>query len=907
MATGSGSGKTAIVGRDAEIARLDEALARAAAGAGGFVVLLGPAGIGKSRLIDETLQRARSQGMRTASTANYAHVRAPFGPFADLLRDLRNAAPIVVPRGSADRRLFDRLLGDADDATQPADWEKRRLFVLIAEALERGAAERPVVVAIDDLQWADPESIEVLQYLGARIERVPVLIVAGIRDEDDASAHDLSASILRLNSASALELTALGEPAARSLIALGAGRLAARTVDSIVRRGDGNPLFILELLRGVDKDNADTQLPSSIQQTTHARIARLSSADAQIVEIAAVWGRVFTLANLVDISGAEEPLVLQTIRHARDNGLFDEASDARDTFTFRHELIRAAIYDRMLLAERERIHRRIAERLSDGDAPAVVLAYHWNGAGDAKSAALYAVRAGDEAASINAHASARDHYEDALRSEAWSEEERARIGEKLAREYSLLGDARSALEHIARAAEVLGALDAGEGLRLHLEMSHSAYRCGDADAAIRACEHVLSHEYATIEQRFNAEVLLATYCVHDSDAEGAQRHIERADATTGEREPIYELRLEWARAMTAHLQDDPGCLDPAQTALAIAQRYATPSILTYTLMNVAAMAREHGRADLANPLRAEAIETADRNGLTLASVFARRGLIEDHYFHGRLREAYALVVEAASLQVDASIARISIAEVALPVLFELDLVDALPALSDSRLVEEALTAKEAARSATLLAAHVQLAAARGDVAGIRELVERALANIMSPHYLAWALHTFAVHGDAAQVERIRDLFRGRTVLGPARAYATSIEAIGARSQGTAVEADQAARQAISIAREMDAPFLEALGEELLGHKREAFAIYERIGAIAERRRLKGKEKQTLSPRETQIAKLVASGMSNRSIAEQLVLSERTVEHHVASLYAKLGVGSRTEFLVMATSTAIIDG
>lgn len=901
-----GSGKPPLIGREAELAKLDDALARAASGAGSLVLVCGPAGIGKSRLTEEALQRARGRGMRTASTANYANVRAPFGPFTDLLRELRNTAPILVPRPSADRALFDRLLGEAAEPTPPAEWEKRRLFVLIAEAFERLTAERPVAVAIDDLQWSDPESLEVLQYLAARLDRQALIIIAGIRDGDDASAA-VTAGMQRFDATITIELAPLNERAARSLVAFAGEQVAARTVESIVHRGEGSPLFILELLREATKHGADVHLPQSIKQTTEARLGRLDPDAAQILELAAVWGRTFTLANLAGITSHNETVVLQAVRQARDHDLIEEVHGQRDTFTFRHELIRQAIYERMLTSERERLHRRVAESVAGNDTSAAFLAYHWSGAGDTTQAGIHAERAGDDAAAINAHASARDHYESALRTGLWKNDEQARLREKLANMHALLGESSSALKQLRELLELREHDDDSEKAYLYVQISNAAYRCGDVTAAIDACEHILLQDRVKESLKFSATALLATYHAHRFGTVAAQQFIDRADAMGPERAPVDMIRLEWARAMTLVPIDDKRALTAAHDALTIAERHAPPSILTHTLNNVASLAYEQGRDDLADPLIVRAIETADKNGLSLAGAYSRSSLIESHYFHGRLHEARSLIVEAASMQVDASIARVSLATHSLPVLIELNLVDAMPSLADPGLLGDALAMGEATRSAPLIAAHVRLSAARGDVPRASALIDNALDLIESPHYLLSTLHTLAVHGSGAQVERIRALLGARPFSGSIEAYVASIEAIASRQRGRDAETKRLQRRAADIAREFGAPFLEALAEEMLGNRGEALAIYERIGAIASQQRLGAKRSQKLSRREAEIASLIAAGMSNRSIAEQLVLSERTVEHHVTSLYAKLGVGSRTEFLVQATKATLESG
>lgn len=894
----SASRSAIFAGRDRELDFLRGRTAAAAAGTGNVTLVCGPAGAGKSRLLENLAAAARSDGALVLAANNYASVSAPFGPFVDALRELHGAVGELAPATPGDRLLFERLLGIAADATPPSEWDKRRLFVIVAAALERASVKMPLLLTIDDMQWADPESLELAHFLAVRIQRARAAVVFTLRTEDipEDSNATLAIALARVPNIETVELEPLSDDAARQIVGSFAGTsLDERLVDEICRRGEGNPLFIEELVRSAKTRGTADGLPRSVQHSTHKTMALLDAEDARIVETAAALGRVVCLDDLIAASNAPPERVVRAMRHARDLAIIDEATE--ESFRFRHELVRVAIYDAMLAAERSAVHLRIAHNLEAIDVTPEELAHHWGRAGEPGKAAHFAERAGDLALELNAHASARDRYAEALESGALGASATAWLDEKIATAYDRLGDAGAAARHFARARESARESGSAEDVR-RLDLLYSAALCrtGDNAEAIEACRRVLEAPAATAEQRFSARVSLATYYANRPDIAAARVELSLADAMRQGRTTTEEIRLESARATTAVYAGDEPWLPAATHALELARTHAEPETLAITSMTFAAMTREQGRGDLSGDALRRAIALADENGMTVIAAYARCDLVQELALRGRLREAHAVLLEAIALHVGAKIVRTLLGAYGLPVLVDLQETSNIATVLDSDLLESCIDSNEQFRLASIAAAYAYVAWMSDRPDDARAIVARALAKLDSPQYISGPLLMLARCGSPEHVFHVRDILNKSSSSGIAVVHRALVEAMALRISGDEGAAKVQAERALAKAQSADAPLLAAYALELLDRLDEAKARYAQCGAVAHLRRLAAKESGTLTRREMEVAALLKRGLANRAIAEALVLSERTVEHHVASIYAKLGVRTRAEFL-----------
>jgi DNA-binding SARP family transcriptional activator len=323
---------TPFVGRARELAALDEAFADAvAARACRAVTVVGPAGIGKSRLAREALALLGGQ-------AAFAVGRCP--SYGEALA-YRPVTEILAALGAADP-----LAGDTPAQPEELYWAVRRV-------LEHAAEERPLVVLVEDIHWAEPALLDLLDYLIAFVVAHPLLLVCLTRPE---LAETRPAWVSPGQGRAVIVLDALADDDAQRLVGR-AGAVAAETAARIVATAEGNPLF-LEQLVAVGEESGEPVLPTTIQAVLAARIDRLEPAERAVLEEASVQGRSFHVGALEDGPRASGRLVAlvsrQMIRPERS------ALSGEDAFRFAHVLIREAAYRGLPKQRRAQLHEHVA-------------------------------------------------------------------------------------------------------------------------------------------------------------------------------------------------------------------------------------------------------------------------------------------------------------------------------------------------------------------------------------------------------------------------------------------------------------------------------------------------------------------------------------------------------------------
>jgi DNA-binding NarL/FixJ family response regulator/predicted negative regulator of RcsB-dependent stress response len=562
----------------------------------------------------------------------------------------------------------------------------------------------------------------------------------------------------------------------------------------------------------------------------------------------------------------------------------------------------------MLAVDRANVHRRIAALLeagAGGGGDFAALAYHWRGAGESRKAAHFAELAGDVAAELAGHASARDHYLEALLAEGTDDEVRARLDIKLGRAFNALGDAAMAVEHLERAIDYLRSHGDLERTRqAEFRFADAAYRCGRIEDAVAACRRVISDEAISETLRSAARISLATFLAYLPDIEAARDQLALADRATCDIAPPDKIRLEWARAYVAASSNDIDAFKTTgQRAVDLSEAYGTPSIQAFTLINFGSICARFGESKIAGPALEKAISLSDKWGLTLAAAYARCTQADMRYVHGDLDGSLKSVLEVSGLHVDALVARVYVSAIALFVLTDMGREDDLHRFDSEDLLEAALDTRETVRFAPLAAAHAHVFAMHGDLDAAQEIVGRAVSILQHGPSIFDALYIFARYGNAEHVGKIRsfvvDEYEPRRNLPK-----LMIEGIWQRHKGDRAASLGSFSKAEIIAQRINAPLFRAAALEELNRRSEACAIYEQIGAIAHLRRLKSKKNGPLTPREREVAGLLSQGMSNSAIAEALSLSTRTIEHHVDSIFSKLGVTRRAEFLMTTDGASL---
>lgn len=493
-----------LVGRKAEWERLVAAWRNAAAGRPHMLLLTGEAGIGKTRLAEELYAWVARQGAATVSARCYAGSTAlPYAPVTEWLSDA-----LLRPRLAAlddawwveVARIVPALLA-ARPHLAPAGplteaWQRTRLFEALARALLGPAASRgdvaaarvsrrepqpPLFLFLDDLQWVDLETLDWLGYLLRFDPAVALLIVSTVRLDEVDPSHPLAA--FRLEAArsgllSEIALAPLDAVETAALAASAAGQDMAAEADRIFRDSEGNPLFVVEMVRaGLREGEAgryreegaelarSSALPVRVRAMIQWRLAMLSPVAQAVAQVAAVIGRKFSFAVLAHAGDGPEPTVAQGLDELWQHRLVRVQGD--DAYDFSHDGIRAVAYAEIGPIRRRELHHRVAQALetlyaADLDALSSQIAVHYEQAGQMQAAARFYRRAAAVAQRVYANAEATRLYSRLLEGDlrtSLTPQERCEITLALAEVWRVTGQwvrAQAIIREALAAAETLG-------------------------------------------------------------------------------------------------------------------------------------------------------------------------------------------------------------------------------------------------------------------------------------------------------------------------------------------------------------------------------------------------------------------------------------------------------------------
>jgi DNA-binding CsgD family transcriptional regulator len=423
-----------LVGRRAELALLRAALDRADSGAAGCVLLAGDAGVGKTRLIGELREHAEQRGALVLSGGciDIAEDSLPYLPFADALLPLARSDDPAVRAVVQAYPALRRLLPQQDDGGKGAvEHEMRRglfsaqdlgqlqLFEAVLGALGELSRERPVVLVIEDLHWADSSTRDLLSFLLPRLREQRLLIVASYRADDVHRRHPLrrlTAEFARLPAVQRVDLAPLEDADALQFVhQLAEQPLTDEVAAGIVERAEGNPFFMEELTASCLECEG---VPAALADVLLSRVERLSQRAQQVVRILSVAERGARHQALAEVTGLSDDELDAALREAVQHNIL--VVDDDNHYAFRHALLREAVYEDLLPGERIRTHAAYAQRLvqkvqQGNPAKYRLLAYHSLESNDLPTALSASVAAADEAEARGAPASALRSVELALR------------------------------------------------------------------------------------------------------------------------------------------------------------------------------------------------------------------------------------------------------------------------------------------------------------------------------------------------------------------------------------------------------------------------------------------------------------------------------------------------------------
>ena len=427
-----------FVGRAEVMQRLEGRLERTLAGEGGLCLLVGEAGMGKTRCADALAERARQRGVSVWSGRTVEGLGAPvLWPWLQVLRDAVRQRPELREAGEALLSKLEALGQSSANADDSGALEgSGRFWMLdgVSRLLLEAADEAPVVVLLDDLHWADAGTLDLLSFLAPELRRAPLLVVATMREERAAIERKGLGRVLR--AAERIELKHLSlQDVERYMTVLAEGSAPPVELCRAVHRASaGNPLFVQETVRALLSEHAgDTLSEIAAEEVQPSRLARdvlrarlrpFDESELRVLSRASVLGESFEVTVLQRLEPAPLEQLLTALEHAEEEGLVFAEGEGSTRFRFAHALIRGLLYDDLPSGERIALHRRAAEILTElyrAEPRHSEIAFHYHRslpAGEYDQVAAAARRAAEAASRVQSFEDAAEFYDWALEAQA---------------------------------------------------------------------------------------------------------------------------------------------------------------------------------------------------------------------------------------------------------------------------------------------------------------------------------------------------------------------------------------------------------------------------------------------------------------------------------------------------------
>jgi class 3 adenylate cyclase/tetratricopeptide (TPR) repeat protein len=430
-----------LIGRETELGELEDTLLAASRGDAAVVLVAGEAGMGKTRMADELIARARKIGFEVLTGAcSEAELSLPYLPFVEAVGNYlarTDLEPLRERLGSSSRelgRLFPRLAGSEAqvDAGDPA-YARLRLCEALADLLRVPAEKRGLLLVLEDLHWADASTREVLDFLVRRLRTGRVMVLGTYRSDEMHRKHPLLPTVQGWRRADLVEVVALEPLSADAVAGMVSAIFDVESVtdefrDFLHARCEGNPFVLEEMLKlAIERGDmyrtekgwerkalTELRLPRTVKDTILMRVERLAEPQIQLLGTAAVLGQSFESSLLMAASGQSAEAVEDALHAAEQQQILEE-EPAAGRYRFRHALTREVIYEDLPAPKRERLHLRAAEALRERSAFAPVdVVWHLMAANAFAEALPLCLEAAREASRIGAYEEAADLFRRAL-------------------------------------------------------------------------------------------------------------------------------------------------------------------------------------------------------------------------------------------------------------------------------------------------------------------------------------------------------------------------------------------------------------------------------------------------------------------------------------------------------------
>jgi DNA-binding CsgD family transcriptional regulator len=921
-----------LVGRDDELGRLIDNARRVADGRGRTVVIGGEPGIGKSRLIADVLAFCARRGFTMFSaTADEVRRQRPFAVVLDALR--------VTQAGDAARAEIGRLLDNRPAAENLGPGLESNIADLLVGLVAEQARAGPVVVALDDLQWADESALVAVKALARLADARPVLLLCAHRPYP--ARRGLLALLASLDylGADRLELAGIAPAAVRELAAALAGVPPADDVAAMLGHAAGNPFFVASIFGLLLRDDAvavssaglleltGTWMPPGLRQTLLDELAFLPHDTLEVLRAAAIAGRSFSIAEVSMITPSRVPDLVAAVGAAIQAGVVETVGER---LAFRHDLIREAIYEELAPEVRRALHRELAAQLNAAGATIDQIAAHL----------MLGAQAGD--------------------GEAIADLRRA-AAEVLASSPATAADLL--WRALALAAELPGAR-----MAVLVDLVRPLIWTGQAERAEQVCGEALAGDPPAGEEPLFWMGLVNSRILQGRPSQAREaiaRALDCATLTDSDR-----LHLRAAGAVSGAFLGDPRAISEAREIAATAPRSVPRGVAQETIVQWELLTG-HADRSLAAAAEVEAMREPEELG---SRIWGRSGI------RARIWEAVALLDldrldEAAALLEEEILGKLSV----------LGLPHALKAACHYHAGEYAQAQRDcdAADAASQLGGNFNPASApaiaatialrQGRLRDAQRLLERAEAIRMPAEMLGdtivrWtralvleaggdvdgaseaAGGALLAYGRAGFVSCLAwhapDIVRVSLAAGNREQAAVAVAAAaraaeqlpvasrraGAlRAAGLLSDDFESLREAVGVARDAPRPLdrahalrdlaaaLARSGEHAAARPpaEEALETLAGLGADGERRSARsmlrdaglhvgarskhaaGSGWESLTRTEREIVKLTAEGRSNPEIAQALFIGRRTVRWHLSNVFLKLGVSSRGELTAQA--------